>query len=232
MNAIQKHLDDFLSLFFPELCAGCGTNLVNNESAICSKCIHDLPYTYFHHQTDNPAARQFWGRIPFLFCGSFLYFRKGSIVQEMLHQLKYNNKPEVGFRLGEMYGMQLQNMLTVEKPDLIIPIPLHPSRQRKRGYNQSDYFAAGLSATLNIPADVSNLQRSVRTDSQTHKSRFTRYENMKDVFFVKNRQVLEKRHVLLIDDIITTGATIESAALALLDIPGLRISIAAIAFTN
>lgn len=232
MNVVYRYLSDFFSLFYPQLCGACGTNLVSNESVICSSCCYHLPETNFHLYADNRVAKQFWGRVPFLSCSAYLYFSKGSRVQRLMHQLKYNNKPEVGVKLGQMYGNQLKKNFTGALPDLLIPVPLHPAKQKKRGYNQSESFAQGLSASLGIPVDNKILQRSHFTETQTKKSRFNRYENMRDVFTVKDASVLEGKHVLLVDDIITTGATVESCANALLKVNSLTISIAAIAFTD
>jgi ComF family protein len=231
MNAIVRYAEDFFSLFFPQLCSGCGKSLFKNESVICTDCVYNLPYTDFHKDSDNAVAKQLWGRIPFTAAFAFLHFHKGSRVQSLMHQLKYNNKPEVAFKLGEMYGAQLHSSDGVKSFDVIIPVPLHPAKEKKRGFNQSDFFARGLSQTLNIPVDLS-LRRKVFTDTQTRKSRFVRYENMKDVFVLPHSTSLEGKHVLLVDDVITTGATIEACAVELLKITGLKVSIATIAFSN
>jgi len=232
VNLLARNINDFFSLFFPEVCASCGCSLVSNEEEICTGCILDLPYTNFHLIPDNSVARQFWGRVPFVFCGAFLYFSKGANVQQLLHQFKYNNRPEIGVRLGEMYGKQLLLAGFADMPDIIIPVPLHPRKLKKRGYNQSDYFAEGLSRALNIPVDKTILKRSSFTDTQTKKSRFSRYENMKDVFVISDPEVVINKHVLLVDDIITTGATLEACASPVLEVAGSRISIAGIAYTN
>jgi len=231
MNSLYGYFDDFLSLFFPVLCSGCGKNLFKNESVICTDCIYHLPYTNFHQEKDNRVARQLWGRIPFSSSASFLYFRKGSRVQNLMHQLKYNNKPEIGVKLGEMYGHVLHGS-EYRNTDIIIPVPLHPQRLKARGYNQSDHFARGLSNTLGIPLNTTILKRSIATSTQTKKSRFSRYENMKDVFEVTNPGLIAGKHILLVDDVITTGATIEACSLKLLEIPQTKISIATIAFAD
>lgn len=231
MNAILRYAEDFLSLFFPELCSGCGKNLFKNEHLICTDCIYNLPYTDFHLDKDNRVARQLWGRIPFKQASAYLYFQKGLRVQNLMHQLKYNSKPEVAYKLGEMYGAKLLDSEMMQGIDAIVPVPLHPARFKKRGYNQSEHFAQGLSASLKIPVN-SSLIRSVHTQTQTRKSRFMRYENMKEVFDVAQRHNLENKHVLLVDDVITTGATIEACALELTKINGLTITIATIAFAN
>lgn len=218
-------------MFFPELCSGCGKNLFKSEHLICIDCIYHLPYTDFHLDKDNRVARQLWGRIPFKQASAYLYFQKGLRVQNLMHQLKYNSKPEVAYKLGEMYGMKLLNSEMMENVEAIVPVPLHPARLRKRGYNQSEHFAMGLSTSLKIPVNTS-LIRNIYTQTQTRKSRFMRYENMKEVFDLAQNHSLENKHVLLVDDVITTGATIEACALELTKITGLTISIATIAFAN
>jgi ComF family protein len=232
MNAVKTYAEDFFSLFFPQLCSGCGKNLLKGELVICTDCIYHLPYTNFHLDPDNAVARQLWGRIPFQAAYAYLHFQKGLRVQSLLHQLKYNNKPEVGLKLGELYGIQLSKAVTeINSISAIIPVPLHPAKEKKRGYNQSECFARGLSKSLNIPLNT-NLKRKIFTDTQTKKSRFVRYENMQDVFVVDDCKPLENAHVLLVDDVITTGATLEACALELLKVNGIQLSIATIAFAN
>ncbi len=231
MNTVLKYADDFLSLFFPDVCCGCGQALVKDETVICTECLYQLPFTNFHLQEDNPVARQIWGRFPFVYAGACLYFHQHSIVQQLIHRLKYNNKQEAGRLIGRIYGRQIKEQAAFHHTDLIIPVPLHKMRERKRGYNQSECIAQGLSEVLNIPVDAINLRRDVSTLTQTHKSRFSRYENMKEVFSVIKPEYLKGKHVLLVDDVITTGATIESCATALLSVPDIKISIAAAAFT-
>ncbi len=231
MNAVLRYAEDFFSLFFPQLCSGCGKSLFRNESVICTDCIYNLPYTNFHLDAENQVARQFWGRVPFGSAGAYLHFLKGSRVQNLMHQLKYNNKPDVAFKLGEMYGNQMSASDSFRNFDFVIPVPLHPAKQKKRGYNQSEYLANGLSSSLKVPVNQS-IHRKIFTETQTRKSRFVRSENMKDVFVISDRHKLENKHVLLVDDVVTTGATIEACALELLKIKGLELSIAALAFTN
>ncbi|MDF3078144.1 MAG: phosphoribosyltransferase [Sphingobacteriaceae bacterium] len=232
MKVKSTFLDDFISLFYPELCPGCGKNLFKNENVICTDCIYHLPYTNFHEDPENRVAKQLWGRIPFQMAASYLYFRKGSRVQNMLHQFKYNNRPDIGLRLGEMYGLVLSKSGLFNAAHYIIPVPLHPAKLKKRGYNQSAYFAEGLSGSLNIPVLANGLKRLAATETQTKKSRFVRYENMKDVFDPAQKEQLQDKHILLVDDVITTGATIEACALELLKLNGTQVSIATIAFTD
>ncbi|WP_299285343.1 ComF family protein [uncultured Mucilaginibacter sp.] len=229
MNLRQTYFADFVSLIFPELCQACAKSLYRNEDLICADCLYHLPYTDFHLNADNTVAQQFWRRVPLEAAAALLYFSKGSRVQNLMHQLKYKNKPEVGVYLGKLAGKRLFENLIFSSADVIIPVPLHKQKQLKRGYNQSLSFAEGLSEKISIPVSIDNLIRVSSTESQTKKSRISRYENMKEVFSVKNPSTLIGKHILLVDDIITTGATLEACCNVLLEVPGVRISIASIA---
>jgi ComF family protein len=231
MKLLSRYAEDFFSLFFPQLCPGCRKSLYLNESVLCTNCIYHLPYTNYHVYDSNPVSQQLWGRIPLVAAYSFLHFQKGLRVQNLIHQLKYNHKPEVGYKLGELYGSQIKDADVVKAIDCIIPVPLHRAKKKKRGYNQSEEFAKGLSSSLGVPIDL-QLKRSRFTDTQTRKSRFVRYENMKDVFEINDDRHLVNKHVLLVDDVITTGATLEACALELLKVSGLKVSIATIAFAT
>jgi ComF family protein len=231
MDTLYGYIEDFFSLFFPVLCAACGKSLFKNEIIICTDCIYHLPYTNFHLEKDNRVARQLWGRIPFAGSTSFLYFHKGSRVQNLMHQLKYNNKPDIGIKLGEMYGQVLQHS-EYKSANIIVPVPLHPQRLKLRGYNQSDFFAQGLSNIMGIPLDATLLKRGISTGTQTKRSRFSRYENMKDVFVVTDPNAVSGKHILLVDDVITTGATVEACGIKLLEIPDTTLSIVTIAFAD
>ncbi|EHQ28324.1 ComF family protein [Mucilaginibacter paludis] len=230
--SVRTYLKDFVALIFPELCQACGCSLVNGEDMICMNCVYDLPYTNFHQQKDNVVARQFWGRIDLQLVYVLLYFTKGGKVQNMMHQFKYKNMPRIGNRLGEIAGKQLGATPAYQTIDVVIPVPLHPKKLKLRGYNQSDHFAQGLAVKMNIQVDCENLIRLKHTQTQTKKSRFSRYENMKEVFSVKKPEKLAGKHVLLVDDIVTTGSTLEACGIELLKIPGLTLSIAAIAYAE
>ncbi|WP_448700781.1 ComF family protein [Mucilaginibacter sp. AW1-3] len=232
MKLRATYITDFIALVFPQLCQACGKTLITNEKLICTECQYDLPYTNFHQQPDNVVARQFWGRIELKAAYVLLYFSKGGKVQNMMHQLKYRNTPKIGNKLGEIAGKQLLTSEAYRDIDLIIPVPLHPRKLKQRGYNQSQQFAEGLAEKFDRPVDTVNLIRLKHTDTQTKKSRFSRYENMKDVFGVRDAEQLAGKHILLVDDIITTGSTLEACGLELLKIPGVKISVAAIAYAE
>jgi ComF family protein len=232
MNLQRSYLADFVSLLFPELCAACRESLVANEHLLCTDCRFNLPYTNFHLQADNIVARQFWGKINIEAAFALFYFTKGGKIQNMLHQLKYNGQQQIGNLLGNIAGGQLAKNEIFNNVDYIIPVPLHKKRFRERGYNQSTRFAEGLADKLNAVVEEDNLVRVKSTETQTHKSRFARFENMQEVFVVINPEKLQGKHVLLVDDVITTGSTLEACGEQLLKVEGLKLSIATIAYAE
>lgn len=232
MKLLRGYLADFVSLLFPELCPACQASLVANEHIICSDCRYNLPYTNFHLQPDNIVAQQFYGKINVSAAYALYYFTKGGKVQNLMHHFKYKGMQEIGVLLGNVAGTQLMENPVFNTVDFIVPVPLHKSRLKERGYNQSTCFADGLAPKLNAMVDDNNLQRIVATATQTHKSRFARFENMREVFMIKYPERLENKHVLLVDDIVTTGSTLEACGIELLKIPGLKLSIATIAYAQ
>jgi ComF family protein len=229
MKLQDGYIADFISLFFPELCQACGESLVVGEELICTNCRYTLPFTDFHLKPDNMVARQFWGKINLEAAYAMCHFTKGGKMQHLMHQFKYKGMQKIGNLLGNMAGEQLIQNPVFNKTDVIIPVPLHKSRLRKRGYNQSFCFAEGLSQKLNAIVDEDNLIRTRATETQTHRSRFSRFENMQEVFALKNPEALKNKHILLVDDVVTTGSTLEACGAELLKVPGLKLSIATIA---
>lgn len=232
MLAVKRWGYDLLGLLFPNACNACGTTLYYGEHLICTKCLYDLPFTDYHIHADNRVAKQLWGRLSLNAAMAMLYFRKGSKVQSLIHNLKYNNKTEVGVLLGNKLGERLKSSSLYQDIDWIIPVPLHLKKLRIRGYNQSLYIAEGISKVLDVPFSEAELIRSAATESQTKKSRYNRYENMQDVFKVVKPDQLSGKHILLIDDVITTGATLEACANELLKNGVAKVSIAALAFAE
>ena len=191
-----------------------------------------LPFTNFHLQPDNIVARQFWGKVNLEAAYALYYFAKGGKVQNLMHHFKYNGMQQIGVLLGNIAGAQLAKNEVFKTVDVIIPVPLHKKRLKQRGYNQSTCFAEGLAQKLNAIVDESSLIRAKATETQTHKSRFSRFENMQEVFAVINPEKLINKHVLLVDDVVTTGSTLEACAVQLLRIEGLKLSIATIAYAE
>ena len=222
-------LSDFTSLFFPEYCLGCSSGLVKGEEILCTHCLFHLPLTDYHFLSENPLKEKFLARLPLKFAVAFLKFRKAGTVQHLLHQLKYNNHPEIGVRLGKIFGLELKKSGIDRELDLIVPMPLHRTRQRKRGYNQSAKFAEGLTHSLDIPFDEKIIIRQTNTSTQTRKNKSERWENVKDAFDVQQPSAIKDRRILLVDDIITTGASIEACGQELLNHGCKELSVACIA---
>jgi len=224
--------DDFISLIFPRVCVSCGKRLYKSEHSICTYCSYHLPKTNYHTDNENPIAKIFWGRINIHSASAYYAFGKGGKVQHLIHQLKYRGQKDIGVTLGKFYGYDLRKCDAFKTVETIIPVPLHPGKQKKRGYNQSEFFAAGLAETMNVKTDFSTLYRAYQSETQTRKSRFSRWKNVETVFRLKDAEQLAGRHILLVDDVITTGATLEACAQTLQQIPGVRISIATIAYAS
>ena len=223
-----------LNLLFPQTCVACSRQLYRSETVLCLFCQQQLPKTDHHLQpTDNPLARKFWGHIDLKYVGAYYFFRKQSRVQHLIHALKYYHRPDIGVFVGREYGRTLAEAHLPEPFDYILPIPLHPTKKAKRGYNQSATFAEGLSDSLQIPWSDDLLVRRIFTESQTRKSRLERWENVANVFAVRQPELLADKHLLLVDDVITTGSTIEACAVSLAQqLPNVRVSVAAMAWAQ
>lgn len=205
-------ISDFINLCYPKLCAACSNTLVKNEDTICTVCIIHLPKTNYHLNIENPLNKIFWGRVPIEMVAAFYFFNKGNKVQNLLHELKYKGNKSVGEKIGVLYGYELLNSPIFNTIDYIIPVPLHPKKLKKRGYNQSEWFANGLSQSMNIPVSTTILYRNTDSSTQTKKSRFNRWENVAEIFGVNSPELINNKHILLVDDVVTTGATIEACA--------------------
>jgi ComF family protein len=225
----MRYIYDFIALIFPRICAGCGNSLWKHEEELCQSCEYHLPKTNFHLDPDNPVSRLFRGRVNIETGAAFLYFNKGSRVQRLVHQLKYKGRKDLGVYLGDQYGRLLKQAPLFGSADAIIPVPLHKKKLMLRGYNQSEQFAIGLARSMNIPVIRHLLTRTKATETQTRKSRFNRYQNVKEIFMTDHPEEWTGKPLILVDDVITTGATLESCILALNVIPGVKISIACIA---
>jgi ComF family protein len=215
-------------LFYPRLCEGCGKALSGGEKVLCLGCAEELPETGYHNIPDNETALRFAGRVPFMNATSLAYFTDDGLLQLLLHGLKYKGKKEIGYYLGARLGLSLKNTDWAGAIDTIVPVPLHRRKEAKRGYNQSMLIAEGIGDMLNIPVSGKLLLRVRDTESQTRKTRTERVNNMADAFTIPKHISLSGKHILLIDDVLTTGATLEACALALLKQEGVRVSIGTI----
>jgi len=222
-------INDFISILFPRICAACGNSLWKNEETVCLSCEFHLPRTNFHLSLENPVSCLFWGKVELVSAASYLYFNKGNKVQQLIHKLKYKGRKDIGSYLGRQYGQELIVSPLFKTTQIIVPVPLHIKKEKQRGYNQSEQFAIGLGQTMKIPVKTDVICRKRETETQTKKSRFRRWQNVFEVFEIKNSDPLQNKHVLLVDDVITTGATLESCIRALSSIIGIRISVVTIA---
>lgn len=223
-------IDDFISLFFPRICYACGSSLYKNEEILCTYCMFRLPKTNFHLDSDNPVSRLFWGRVKIETAAAFFYYRKDGKVQQIIHQFKYKGRIEIGPFIGKLYGDYLKDVALFKNIDMIIAVPLHPKKKKKRGFNQSELFGKGLSEAMGVVLDKTSLYRNLASNTQTKKSRYKRWENVENIFAVKNQDKLTGAHILLVDDVVTTGSTLEACAQVLLQIEGVRVSVVAMAY--
>lgn len=226
MMYIQSWWYDFRNLFYPKLCDACGVHLMKNEDILCTQCQYKLPRTKYHEDHENALAQIFWGRVHLERATALFHFVKGSKYRKLIHKLKYQGRKDLGIYLGMLLGVEVKDVPDFSQAACIVPVPLHPKRKKQRGYNQAEQIAFGLSAVLNIPVSNDNLIRRSYTETQTKKSRFDRWENVSKVFHIKAPEEFEGKHLILVDDVITTGSTIEACAQNLLELKDVKLSIA------
>lgn len=224
-----EFLQDFVSLFFPSYCLGCSNPMVKGEIIICTNCLLEMPKANYHMEIENPLQRRLSLKFPIKYAMALFKFSKSGRVQHLLHELKYRNHPEIGIALGRICAEKLTEANLSRSFDLIVPVPLHPSRRRKRGYNQSAKFAAGISEGVSIPYTDNLLVRKLRTETQTLKTKLNRWENMKGVFAMGLQSNLKGTRILLVDDVITTGSTLEACSNILFESGCEELSVACIA---
>lgn len=228
----MKFLKDFFRIFYPDLCANCENQLEKNENTICTFCRHDLPLTNFTNYSENKIAKTFYGRIIIEKANTLLFYRKEGITKKLIHELKYKGNEEIGSFFGNWLGEILKQNNEFSDINLIVPVPLHPKKLKQRGYNQVSKFGEKLSYHLNKPFLENVLLRTSTSKTQTFKARFERFNNNETKFQSNNTSSFKNKHILLIDDVITTGATIESCAKELQKTEGVKISILTMAYTE
>jgi len=226
MQALKKIFQNTAHLFYPHTCAGCGSDILSKENLLCARCISNLPVTNFAGHPHNPAEEIFFGRVNLKSAHSEFYFAKDSLIQHLVHQLKYKGNQPIGLYMGEMMGKTLHNSKRFEAIDALVPLPLYADKERKRGYNQAAIICNGMSQIMNIPVINNKLIRQRYTETQTKKHRVERWENVEGSFIVNDATALKGKHLLLVDDVVTTGATLEAASIALLRVPAVTLSIA------
>lgn len=231
MPLIQSSLNDFIHLIFPHVCTGCGSDIIDNKHQLCLQCLTELPVTNFFAQPENPVEQKFYGRMQVRNAAAGYFFTKDSLMQALIYDLKYKGNKDIGFYLGKMLAAFLVNNDRFAGVDLLIPLPLNARREKKRGYNQATALCNGIASVWKKPVMEKAVMRKVNTETQTHMGRITRWQNMDGVFTVAQPATIEDKHVLLVDDIITTGASLEACGAEILKISGVTLSIAALAYT-
>ena len=229
---MKEWLYSFLSLFFPRCCLVCGRTLAKGEECLCTGCNIGLPRTGYHLQKDNPVEKMFWGKIPLGRATSFFFYRKGNDCQAILYELKYNGQKEIGEIMGRYMAAELLPSGFFEGIDVIIPVPLHKKKQKLRGYNQSEWLACGISALTALPVKTDAVIREKNTETQTKKSMSERWENVDGIFLLKSPEWIKGKHILIIDDVLTTGATTVACASAFNAVEGMKISILTLAVAD
>ncbi len=226
---IKRLLSDFMGLIYPNVCLLCGETLNAAEREVCLLCLFKLPKTNYHKQAENPVEKRFWGKVQVERASACFVFQKQTNIQKLLHQLKYKKNQEIGVVLGECFARELLASDFCNDIDLLVPVPLHKNRFRKRGYNQSECIVQGLSTVLEIPKDTKTLFRAIENPTQTKKSVFERWENTQGIFELANQAAFAGKHILLVDDVLTTGSTLEACVHAVLQAEGARVSVVTLA---
>ncbi|MBD0331916.1 MAG: ComF family protein [Chitinophagaceae bacterium] len=232
MNFISEIKESFLHLAFPHVCEGCGSDLLDRQNILCLHCVSSLPQTNFHLHANNPIEKIFWGRIPVSNATAQYYFTKESLIQRLMHQFKYRGNKELGVYLGRLMGLALTKSNRFESVDSLIPLPLFASKEKRRGYNQAAVLCNGMAEVMNLPVLRDIVIRLQHTESQTKKSRVERWQNIEGKFKLVNEEAIAGKHVLLIDDVVTTGATLEACGREILSAKNVQLSIATLCFSS
>ena len=232
LSTTTDWLQSLGSLFYPHLCAGCGNNILSADQSICHRCIAQFPATGFAQQNGNPVEKLFWGRIPVSAACSGFYFTRSSTMQHVLHALKYKDHKDAGRVMGRLMGHLLQQSNRFSNIDVIVPLPLFPDKEIRRGYNQAAIIAEGIQEVLQVPMISDAICRNRYTESQTHKNRIERWENVGGVFSLKDPAKIRQKKILLVDDVVTTGASLEACGSAILQGGIESLYIATVAFAD
>ncbi|MDR0729892.1 MAG: ComF family protein [Prevotellaceae bacterium] len=223
----------FFGLLYPKLCEACGTTLNTYEEVLCLRCLGRLPRTNFWNEPDNPVEQTFWGRVPIEHGCALFPFVRGSRYRKLIHSLKYHGKWEVGIMLGGLLGQELKKSPFYQTVDTIVPVPLHPKKLHMRGYNQCEQIAIGIARVTGWAVNTTSLSRRIFTNTQTRRrSRINRWENVSEVFYLSDPDALKNKHVLLVDDVLTSGSTLDACATQLQKVEGCKISIAVLSYVR
>ncbi|MBD0333557.1 MAG: ComF family protein [Chitinophagaceae bacterium] len=232
MNLLTDIKESLFHLTFPHVCEGCGSDLLDKQNLLCLHCLSSLPQTNFHLHANNPIEKIFWGRIPVSNATAQYYFTKESLIQRLMHQFKYRGNKELGAFLGKLTGFALVESNRFQSIDYLVPLPLFASKEKLRGYNQAAVLCDGMSEVIKLPVLKDIVIRRQHTESQTKKSRIERWQNMEGRFELINERAITGKHILLVDDVVTTGATLEACGAELLKAQNVQLSIATLCFSS
>lgn len=226
MLRFKEIKDSMLQVVFPHVCDGCGSDLLNEESQLCFRCLSSMPETNFALYSNNPVEKIFWGRLSLISATAQYYFTKESLMQRLMHQFKYRGNKDLGSQLGRLMGIALKQSARFMTVDALVPLPLFPSKEKRRGYNQAEVLCEGIAEILPLPVLNDVIIRPQHTETQTKKGRIERWKNLEGRFELVKPHVVQNKHLLLVDDVITTGATLEACGSELLKADNIRLSIA------
>jgi ComF family protein len=232
MKFLKNIISSLDHLIFPHNCLGCATDILTKDALLCAKCFNYLPQTYFFERANNAVEKKFYGRLPIASAGASYYFNKNSVIQNLVFQLKYKNNKEAGIYLGKLVGYHILKSQRFNSIDALVPLPLNPKREFTRGYNQAMLICQGIAQVWQKPVLKDVVARKVFTETQTHENLINRWTNMEGVFAITQPSLLTNQHVLLVDDVVTTGSTLESCGAEILKIPNTKLSIACAAYTS
>jgi len=225
-------MKNLLNLLFPSVCNGCSALLTTNETTICAMCRHNLPLTNHLQIQHNETLAKFYGKLPVEYAASVAYFHKEGVLQHLIHNLKYKGAQDVGAYFGEFYAGEIRKFKRFDEAEIVIPVPLHPKKMKQRGYNQVTTFGKSLAETLGKEFNETVLHRTRYSKTQTKKNIFGRTEIGTEIFEARFTEALHGKHFLIVDDVITTGSTLEACGKALLKIPGAKVSIVTIGYAH
>ena len=225
MIRFQEIKESFLHVVFPHVCDGCGSDLLNIESRLCIRCLATLPETNFEQHAANPVEKMFWGRMPLVSAASHFYFTKESLIQHLMHQFKYKGNEDLGLQLGRMMGYAIRSSNRFHVIDALVPLPLFPFKEKKRGYNQATVLCKGIAEVLSLPVLNNVITRPQHTETQTKKGRIERWRNIEGKFYLLDPSAIQDKHLLLVDDVVTTGATLEACGNELLAPGNVKLSL-------
>ncbi len=232
MQLITQIKESLSQLIFPHVCEGCGSDIIDSNQMLCLRCLSSLPQTNFHLHGNNPIEKLFWGRLPVTYATAQYYFTKESMMQHLIQQFKYRANKELGLYLGKLIGNSLMQSNRFLSIDALVPLPLHEAKERRRGFNQATILCNGIAEVMGKPVLKNAVIRNTPTESQTKKNRVERWQNMDRRFELVNENQISGKHVLLVDDVVTTGATLEACGRELLKAHNIQLSIATLCFSS